>query len=282
MNRRDQIALVTGGASGLGAAIAQCLSAQGAWVYLADVNRVQGEDAAEGLRRSGGQADFIEVDVSDSEAMKDAVSAIVEKHGRLDVMINNAGYSVSGEIQHLDAKDWQRITSVNFLGVVYGSEAAYAVMRAQGHGQIVNIASVFGLVSAPAAAAYVATKHAVVGYTRTLRYEAEAYGIRVNLVCPGFIDTQLFQNAKYVGVRKDVMLDQFNVPLIPVDKAARRILKGMDSNKANIVFPWSVYLYRWLDRHAGFLMKILYRKALVEHRQLKEITIASGSQEPKD
>jgi len=194
---------------------------------------------------------------------------VVNRHGQLDVMINNAGYSANGEIQDVSAEEWHRITGVNFLGVVHGSQAAYAVMRTQGHGHIVNIASVFGLVSAPTAAAYVATKHAVVGYTRALQYEAETYGIRIHLVCPGFIDTPLFTNAQYFGVDKDTMLDNFKVPLMPVDQAARRILKGVKRGRRHIIFPWSVVIYRWFYRHCHWLLRWVYRRALKDHRSLK-------------
>ena len=94
--------------------------------------------------------------------------------------------------------------------------------------------------------------------------------MKVNLVCPGFIDTQIFENAHYAGVDKDVMLKQLNLPLMPVDQAVRRILKGIERNKAEIIFPWSVYVYRWLDRHLGFLLRLIYRKVLVDHRRLKD------------
>ena len=265
-----QVALITGGASGLGAELARQLVHRGATVYVADLNGEHGTALVDAIREKGGRADMIELDVSDAEAVSHAVRQVVDAEGRLDLMINNAGYSVSGEIQHLRPEDWQRITAVNFLGVVHGSAAAYEVMRSQGSGRIVNIASVFGWVSAPVAAAYVATKHAVVGYTRSLRCEAEEYGVRVSLVCPGFIDTQLFENATYVGVDKATMLNQLKVPLMPVDRAARRILKGIDRNQEHIVFPWSVFIYRFLDRHFGFVLKWIYRKALAEHRQLKD------------
>lgn len=239
------------------------LVARGAVVVLCDVD---GDGVRAAAAEIGGEA--LTLDVSDAQAVARAVDGVVARQGRIDLIINNAGYAISGEVRHLSADQFRRITEVNYLGVVYGAHAAYRHMLAQGHGQIVNVASLFGLVPAPMSAAYSATKHAVVGFSRSLRLEAQSLGVRVNTVCPGFIRTGLFDNAEYRGATREAMLKQVDVPMIDAGAAAAKILDGAQRDVPMITFPRYVGAMRWMDRHAPFLLRRFYARALRDHRAL--------------
>lgn len=265
---RNKVALITGAASGLGKALAMELSTLGAIVVVSDIDEQGGNAVVEQLKSRGGQASFFTLDVSEAETFQQVINEIVVRYGQLDLLINNAGYSVNGEVRHLPPEAWRRITEVNFLGLVYGSRLAYLQMLKQGSGQIVNIASVFGLVSAPVASAYVATKHAVVGFSRSLRHEAAAFGIKVNTVCPGFIHTSFFENTKYVGAPKNKMLKKLTFSLMEPQKAAQKILHGVQKNKEVLAFPFYVWIYQWVYRHAGFLLRWAYKNTVREYHEL--------------
>jgi NAD(P)-dependent dehydrogenase (short-subunit alcohol dehydrogenase family) len=142
------------------------------------------EEAAAEIRAGGGKATAADVDVSDYSAVEQVVREMLSGTGRLDYMFNNAGIAVGGAFSLNSIDDWNRIIDVNLLGVINGVQAAYQVMLKQGFGHIVNTASMAGLLPAPAGVAYAATKHAVVGLSRSLRIEAAFDSIRVSVLCP--------------------------------------------------------------------------------------------------
>lgn len=265
-----QVAVITGGAAGLGRGLAAALAAGGLQVVLLDIDGEAAAATAADLSADlppGASVEARAVDVADGAAMTRALQEIVDRHGRLDVMINNAGYSVNGEIQHIDDATWRRVTEVNLLGVVHGSRAAAAHMIAAGRGRVINVASIFGLVSAPLAAPYVATKHAVAGFTEALSHELEGLGVQVHLICPGFIDTGFFDRAAYVGVDREALRRQGEPPKISVEAAVAHILSGVGRGRRRVVFPASARIYLWLDRWAPWLLRRLYRRALADHRR---------------
>src|SRR3954452_23790565 len=140
------------------------------------------------------------------------------------------------------------------MGVVHGVAAAYPVMVRQGSGHIVNIASLAGLITSPGLAPYATTKGAVVSLTNALRAEAEAYGVRASVVCPGFVDTNIYENAIGVKVNKDEMLKRLKLPLLPAADAARAILRGVERNRGVIVFPASSRVMWRLTQFSPWLL----------------------------
>ena len=186
-----QVSIVTGGASGIGKAIAAELVARGSHVVIADLDLAAAQAAA---RKLGPRTDAVELDVVDAAAVRAVVDAVVAEHGRLDVMVNNAGIGLGGLLEELDERHWDKAIDVNLRGVVHGVTAAYTVMRRQGSGHILNTASLAGLIPAPSMLPYTTTKHAVVGLSTALRAEAAALGIRVSVLCPGFVDTPLLDS----------------------------------------------------------------------------------------
>ncbi|OZM83058.1 SDR family oxidoreductase [Pseudonocardia sp. MH-G8] len=189
MDLTGKVALVTGGASGIGAAAARRLAAAGARVAIADRVQAPFADELGGLALTG--------DVADPECMPAHVAAVEEAFGRLDVVLLNAGVTAGQSgVADLDLEAYRRIVGVNVDHVVFGLTAAVPALRRAGGGQVVATASLAGLVAMPGDALYTMTKHAVVGYVRSAAPMLATDGIRVNAVCPGFADTPLIARAK--------------------------------------------------------------------------------------
>ncbi|HEX9732405.1 MAG TPA: SDR family oxidoreductase [Thermoanaerobaculia bacterium] len=261
----DRIAILTGGASGIGRAVAEEMARRGAVVVVADRDGERAEGVAEGIRRAGGRARAARLDVTDAGAFQALVDATVERDGRLDYLFNNAGVGVTGEVRDLPAAAWDRVIDVNLRGVVHGVRAAYPQMIRQGSGHIFNTACVAGLVPFPMTAAYCATKHAVVALSTALRAEAAALGVRVSVVCPGVVDTGMFEAIEYFRVDKGAVLADVRPALMPVEKCARAILAGVRRNRAVILVTAHARLAWWLYRLAprSFLRitSLAYRRA---------------------
>ena len=237
--------VVTGGASGIGRALARAMAQRGATAVVADLDRSRAEQVAQEIRAAGGAAWPSEVDVVDPEAVQRTVDEVIEREGRIDYLFNNAGISLFGEVRDMTLEQWSRLFAVNVTGVVNGVAAAYPRMIAQGSGHIVNTASMAGIVPTPGATAYAATKHAVVGLSTGLRGEAAAYGVKVSVFCPGLIDTPMKDALTYVNLDKDKMLTDPRVRLTSADKCAEVVLSGVERNRSIIpVTPlaWTSWL----------------------------------------
>lgn len=169
-------AIITGGASGIGQAIAEELAKRGSDVVLADLQIELASKVAAGIRAAGGKSTAIQLDVMDCSAVEQVVRETVARTGRLDYMFNNAGIFISGGVQLYSMADWDHIINVNIRGVIHGVHAAYPVMIAQGFGHIVNTGSIAGLIPSPGEVAYATTKHAVVGLSKSLRAHAGSDG----------------------------------------------------------------------------------------------------------
>jgi NAD(P)-dependent dehydrogenase (short-subunit alcohol dehydrogenase family) len=276
---RDKVALVTGGASGIGAELARQLSSAGAAVVIADV----AEDAAEGLAAAlngqGGRALASNTDVACYADVERAVQLALDRFGRLDLIINNAGVGLAGELRDVALDDWRPIIDVNLWGVIHGVHAALPVMLHQGHGQIVNIASAAGLVPRPGMVPYATTKHAVVGLSTSLRYEVEDLGIRVNVVCPFHIATAIFRNTKYRNLDPAGMLDSVPFGQFPVERCVEEILTGASKNKAIIAMPrfarFEWRLYRYFPRAASLLLR--RRRAIFRDHRVEASPAVMGT-----
>ena len=181
-----KVALVTGGASGIGAAISRAFAEQGASVVVADVNKSAGQAVAESL---GTNAMFQRVDVTDRHSVESAVAAGVKRFGKLDVMVNNAGIGHVGSVQETEQADFDRLFAVNVTGVFNGSRVAVDQMLRQtpAGGVIINMASVAGQIGVPRRFAYCATKGAVIAMTKQLSVDYVKSGIRCNCICPGTV-----------------------------------------------------------------------------------------------
>ncbi len=259
------VAIVTGGASGIGRALAEALARRGATVVLGDLQTELAEEVAGGIRSRDGEARAESLDVTDFPAMEMLVRRTVDVHGRLDYIFNNAGIAIAGGVDHYSLEDWYRVLDVDLRGVVHGVHAAYPVMCEQGFGHIVSTASMAGLIPTPMTVSYTAAKHAVVGLSTALRIEAAARGIRVSALCPGVIRTPILEGGKYGKLLPDIPLDflhRFTERLKPLGAGsfASRALRGVAANRAIIIVPGRWKLAWWLHRLSPPLGRYLNRK----------------------
>lgn len=188
---QDKVILVTGGAMGMGQSHSELLASQGAWVFVADMDVARGQATVDGIRKSGGKADFISLNVTQEADWNAALAQIIERAGRIDVLINNAGILILKPVQDTTNEEWDRIFNVNVRGVFLGTRAVIPLMQKNGGGNIINISSIYGLVGAPGASAYEASKGAVRLFTKSCAVDLAPFNIRVNSVHPGVIETEM-------------------------------------------------------------------------------------------
>jgi len=267
-NFSGKTAIVTGGASGIGRALCRELAKAGADVTAADINEAGVQEVAEGIRKTGGRARAVKLDVTDEPAVRALVEKTAADQGRLDYMFNNAGIGIGGEVQDMSLDHWRRIVDVNLWGVLYGTLAAYRVMIRQGSGHIVNTASSAGLLPAPLLTAYGMTKHAVVGLSAGLRVEGAGKGVKVSVVCPGFIETAIFDSTTYVNTDKERTwsLKPRWIPMMPAEACARVILRGVSKNKGIIPVQTPAHVFWWLRRIHPAIVDRLMESAVQRYR----------------
>ncbi|MGT2454139.1 SDR family NAD(P)-dependent oxidoreductase [Cupriavidus basilensis] len=196
MKLKDKVAIVTGGASGIGEATVRLFAAEGARVLIADRSAL-GKKLARELVENGYDAHDCETDVSREDDVRKVIDQVVSRFGRLDIMVANAGIAhPSSPVEDVGIEQWQQMMDINLTGVFLSNKLAIAQMRKQGSGgAIVNMASVLGHVGMTGAASYNAAKGGVVNLTRSLGVAYAKHGIRVNAVCPGFVETPLIDRA---------------------------------------------------------------------------------------
>ena len=195
MQFHGKIALITGGGGGIGRAAALGFAGRGARVVVVDHDASAGQASADLVRQRGGDASFIQADVTKSAAVGAYVKATLDLHGRIDCFFNNAG--IEGHVTSIEDYDeamFDQVIAVNLKGVYLGMKHVLPAMLAQGSGTIVNTASIAGLVGAPGMAAYVASKHGVLGLTKVASNDVAGRGVRVNAICPGPVETRMMRS----------------------------------------------------------------------------------------
>ncbi|WP_114951754.1 glucose 1-dehydrogenase [Sphingosinicella terrae] len=209
-----KVALVTGGNGGIGLAAARAFAREGARVMIAARRRSQGDEAVESIRAAGGEAAFVETDVSDRDSVREMVRSCLGTFGRLDVAYNNAGITghVTTEIADADEAMFDQVMAINVRGVWLSMKYEIPAILEAGGGAIVNCSSYAGLRGGPRSSAYYASKHAVLGMTKSVALEYAARGIRVNAVCPGLVMTDLIAN-NFAGAEEKLAMLTARIPM---------------------------------------------------------------------
>jgi NAD(P)-dependent dehydrogenase (short-subunit alcohol dehydrogenase family) len=187
----DKIALVTGAGAGIGRAVAETFAREGAHVVVADRDGEAARETADAITKSNGSALAETVDVTDTEQVKALMQRLAEKFGRLDVLVNNAGVGERSDFRHLDDAAWDKVWKTNVDGTVRCAREAFDLLKASGKASIINLSSVMATKHTRQMSVYSATKGAVSALSRSLAVEYAPYGIRVNALCPGYVETAL-------------------------------------------------------------------------------------------
>lgn len=195
MDLKNKVALITGAASGIGESTAMLFAEEGAKLVLTDIKEAEGNEVVEKINNLGGEAIFIKADTSKAADSQKSVKDAIEKFGRLDIAVNNAGIGgPQKQVGEYEIEDWDKVIGINLSGVFYGMRFQIPEMLKNNKGSIINVASILGSVGFAQSCAYVAAKHGVVGLTKTAALEYSAQGIRVNSVGPAFIKTPLLED----------------------------------------------------------------------------------------
>ncbi|WP_339147342.1 MULTISPECIES: 3-hydroxybutyrate dehydrogenase [unclassified Sutcliffiella] len=223
---KDKVVLITGAAQGIGYEIGKRFAEAGAKVVLTDLNEENVVEAGEGLNRLGFTAMGLRCDVTSEEELKSVIDATVSEFGRLDVLINNAGLQYVSMIEEFPTEKFELLTRVMLVAPFVATKHAFPVMKAQGFGRILNMASINGLIGFAGKAAYNSAKHGVIGLTKVSALEGAADGITVNALCPGYVDTPLVRGqlkdlAETRKVPLEKVLEEVIYPLVP----QRRLLQ---------------------------------------------------------
>ncbi|KQS77261.1 3-hydroxybutyrate dehydrogenase [Rhizobium sp. Leaf384] len=208
MKLKDKVCIVTGAASGIGRAIAVRYAAEGARVAIADLSLEASEGAAADLAKGPGQAIGLAMDVTSEEAVNDGVAAVVEKWGRVDVLVSNAGVQIVHRIEDFPFADWKKMLSIHLDGAFLTTKACMPHMKRQGGGALIYMGSVHSHEASPLKSAYVTAKHGLLGLARVAAKEGGPHGVRSNVICPGFVKTplvekQIPEQAKALGISED-------------------------------------------------------------------------------
>ena len=246
-----QVAIVTGSTSGIGAAMAEALAENGAHIVL---NGLGDADEIEALRAKIAADHGVEVRYHGANMLKadeiaDMVASTAKEFGRLDILMNNAGIQHVSPVEDFPEEKWDAIIAINLTSVFHGAKAAVPIMKRQGKGRIVNLASAHGLVASPFKSAYVAAKHGVMGFTKTLALEVAEDGITCNAICPGYVKTPLVENqiadtARARGISeeevvRDVMLAaQPTKKFVTYEQLAGSLLYLVSDAGANMNGSW--------------------------------------------
>lgn len=213
---QDKVAVITGAGQGLGQAIALLFSREGAKIVVADISEAAGEETVRIIREQGGEVTFALTDVSRAEDAERMIAAAVDTYGRIDVLVNNAGVHIGGDVPSTTEEEWDYILGVNLKGPFLCSKYAISQMRKQGGGNIICISSQSGLVSHPGEAAYGVSKAGLIGLAKYMAHDHAQDNIRVNVVCPGGMDTPMIlqrPEEEIAPYRKANLLQRFADPV---------------------------------------------------------------------
>ncbi len=252
----NRVAVVTGAASGIGRALALDLAGRGAHLAISDIDETGLEETRAKAEASGTRVTAERLDVADRDAFQAHAEQVMRDHGKVNLVINNAGVAVGATISELSHEDLRWLMGINYWGVVHGTQLFLPHLKASGDGHVVNISSVFGMIAVPGQAAYHSAKFAVRGFTECLRQELEieASGVSATSVHPGGIRTNIARNARLSGelpgnASRDELNEQFErAARTTPERAAEIILRGVEKNKRRVLIGPEAYVIDWVQR----------------------------------
>jgi short-subunit dehydrogenase len=265
---KDCVAVITGAASGIGKALAITLADRGCHLALADTDMQGLQSLQQELRSLGTECLIAQLDVSDDLAFVAFAQQVYDRFARIDMLFNNAGVSLIDSVENQKLEDFHWLMNINFWGVVHGTNACLPYLKASPSAHIVNVSSLFGLLSLPLQSAYNASKYAVKGFSEALKMEMAGSNVAVHCVHPGGIKTNIANNAKIstTAVPKSQILADFNkqakttatqaaaIILQGIDKKRRRILVGPDAKLLDLISRWFPSTY---EKILGFEKAVL-------------------------
>jgi 3-hydroxybutyrate dehydrogenase len=241
---KGHAAIVTGSTSGIGQALAQALAAEGVGVMLngfGDAAKIEADRAAL-ESKAGVKVLYHGADMTKPEQITDMVATAHREFGRLDILLNNAGIQHVAPVDEFPPEKWDQIIAINLTSAFHATRAALPIMKAQKRGRIVNLASAHGLVASPFKSAYVAAKHGIVGFTKTVALETAREGITANAICPGYVKTPLVEAQ---------IADQARARGIPVERVVEDVILGSQPNKQFVEYPQLAGLLLYLVSDMG-------------------------------
>ncbi len=247
------VAVVTGAGSGIGRALAQQLGAAGSALALADIDEAGLLETAQSLEKKSALVTTHVVDVADEADMRTFAENVGTKHGRVTLLINNAGVSLHGDFAEISLDDFRWLMNINFWGTVYGVKYFMPILKPEKRAHIVNLSSVFGLIGPAGQCAYAASKFAVRGFTEALRHELEGGTVGVSCVHPGGIRTPIARRSR-IGAgasasKREENIERFErLARTPPEKAAERILRGVECREPRILIGTDAYQIDVLQR----------------------------------
>lgn len=245
----NRVAVVTGAASGIGRALSMALAGKGCVLALVDLDKAALEEVATEIRATGARVSTHLVDVANEQQMRALPEIVVQAHGAVHIVINNAGVGVSGTIEEQSLDDFEWLVGINFWGVVYGSKFFLPQLRRSDEGHIVNISSLFGIIGVPTQGSYNAAKFAVRGFSEALHAELSETAIGVTVVHPGGVKTRIIQSSRLASEAERVeMQANFDRFAMPPEKAAAKIVRAIEKNQHRVRIGLETYLLDWAKR----------------------------------
>ncbi|MBT7711301.1 MAG: SDR family oxidoreductase [Deltaproteobacteria bacterium] len=224
--------VITGAGSGLGRELALLFAGQGWKIAVTDIELETAEETLALVKKTGGDGMAVSCDVTQYEELTNLAAVVKKEWGGVDIMVNNAGVAVGGNMEEQPIEDWQWILNINLMGVIHGCKAFIPLLRQQKNSHIINIASAAGLCSTPSMSSYNTSKAGVVGLSETLKSELKQYNIGVTVVCPTFFTTNLVENSKLYGNHeKQEYADLSSDEKLSAEDVARRTYKAVRKNK---------------------------------------------------
>jgi len=251
--RRGMVAVITGAGSGIGRATSIALAAKGCNLALADVNEAGLAETAKLVGARGVNVTRHVVDVSKKDLMQAFADEVAKAHGKVNIVVNNAGVAVTAPLESHTIEDFEWIVGINFWGVVYGSKFFLPYLQKAGEGHIVNISSMFGLIGLPTQASYCATKFAVRGFSESIRAELAEQNIGVTSVHPGGINTNIVKSSRMSSDANSEKLKQkavkfFETKTLPPSAVADAIVRAIEKNEARALVARETYVTDYLKR----------------------------------